>query len=46
MYMEDILKKEIEIKPSDEEITLEETIKMLQERIKLLNEVLVQESYK
>jgi hypothetical protein len=44
--MEDILKTEVEIKPSDEQIALEETIKMLQERIKLLNEVLTQESYK
>jgi hypothetical protein len=44
--MENTLIPEPEIKLSDEQINLEETIKMLQERIKLLNEVLVQESYK
>lgn len=46
MHMEDTLKTVPEIKPPDEQITPEETIKLLEERIKLLNEVLAQESYK
>ena len=46
IYMENTPIPEPEIKRPDEQITLEKTIKMLQERIKLLNEVLAQESYK